>query len=310
MSSKNSLWVEKHRPNTLKDYIFQSKKEEDIFRNIIKTREIPHLLLNGIQGSGKTTLAKILINEVGIDEVDLMIINASDERGIDTFRNKIDGFISSFPVGKYRVVLLEEADMLPTLSQTILRNPMEEYSETARFILTCNYGNKILPAIKSRCQTFTFKAPDKDSVFDYALDILEKESIEPDGKTLKSIIDVYYPDVRKIVNVLQQNSIDGKLKGLVDSSSDADYKFEILDLLEKDNWQKIRKIVCDNVSGDNEFTDLYRFLYDNISKSKKFSDPDIWSSAIVIIADHLYKSSFVADQEINMSACLIKLNQV
>jgi DNA polymerase III delta prime subunit len=310
MAGKNTLWVEKYRPKTLDEYIFQSEKEAAIFRQIVASGDIPHLLLQGVQGSGKTTLAKILISEAGVDESDVLVINASDERGIDTFRDKIDGFISSFPVGRYRVVLLEEADMLPVLSQAVLRNPLEQFSESARFILTCNYGNKIIPAVKSRCQTFTFKAPDKQETLGYALDILDRENVKASGKVLKTIVDVYYPDVRKIINVLQQNSSNGALSEMIDSSGADDYKFKILELLERDDWKGIRNLICENVSGDNEWSDIYRFLYDNLHKSKKFSDQESWEAGITIIAEHLYKSALVAVQEINMVACVIRLGQI
>lgn len=310
MSITHSLWVERYRPRTLDEYIFQSAREKEIFTEYVKNREIPHLLLAGVQGSGKTTLAKILLSQCDIDESDILVINASDERGVDTFRDKVDRFISSYPIGKYRVVLLEEADMLTELAQFILRNPMETMSETARFILTCNYPQKIKPPIRSRCTTFTFKAPAKEDVFDYALTILEKEEVKPNGKTLQKIIDVYYPDVRKIVNVLQQNSVGGKLKDAVDTADGADYKFQILDLLNQDDWIGIRKVVCDNASSDQDFIDVYRFLYDNIHKSKKFADKDSWDKAIVIIAEHLYKAGSVADQEINCAACMIRLGTI
>lgn len=306
---KNKLWVEKYRPKTIDEYIFHDIHHKQSFLQLIKDKNIPHLLLTGTQGCGKTAIMQILVSALDVDDIDVMIINASNERGIDTFREKILGFISSYPNGDFKVVVLEEADQLTKDAQFVLRNAMEEYSITSRFILTCNNENKIEAPIKSRCQTFRFKAPDIKSVIKRVVYILQKENVKYQTETIARYVEVYYPDVRKIINSIQQNVIDGELY-YCGGEGESDYKFKILDYLEVDSWVEMRKLICESVSSGDEWDTIYRFLYDNLNKSNKFKQSANWEKGIVIIAEHIYRHAYVSDPEINMAACLIRLGQL
>lgn len=304
--SIHELWVEKFRPTSIDEYVFHDDKQRKAFERFIADKSIPHLLLSGVQGSGKTTIANILVTALQVNPVDLMIINASDENSVDVMRDKIKNFVTTFAIGGFKVVHLEEADYITANGQAVLRRLMEEYSEQARFILTCNYENKIIPAVKSRCQQFRFKASDKDAITEYAAKILIEEGIKFDLTLLDNYVAVGYPDIRKIVNLLQQNSHDGKLDAISQDADSGDYKFELLDHISSNNWTKARTLVCANVTAE-EWEDVYRFLYENLHKSEKFTDRDSWERGMVIIADHLYKHALVADPEINAAAMFIRL---
>jgi len=307
--SKHALWVEKYRPKTIDEYVFHDPQQRASFIRMINDKSIPHLLLSGVQGSGKTTIAQILINEMGLENTDVLTINASDERGIDTFRDKVKNFASSYALGKFKVVLLEEADSLTPDAQGLLRRFMEEYSEVVRFILTCNYEHKIIPPIKSRCQQFQFRAGDKNDIAEYLITILAHEKIKFDLAMLDQYLAVGYPDIRKMVNLLQQNSVDGVLQSPQHNSEIGDYKFKLLELIERDKWIDIRKLLCASVIAE-EWESVYRFLYENISRSPKFQDKDKWEEAIIIIAEHLYKNAIISDPEINATSMFIRLGQL
>lgn len=308
MNNKHALWVERYRPQTPNEYVFHSEQQLRAVQRMIMDHTIPHLLLSGIQGSGKTTLAKILIKELGIFEEDFIVINASDENSVDIMRDKIKSFVTTFAMGIFKVVNLEEADYLSPNAQAVLRQMMEEYSDTARFILTCNYENKIIPAIKSRCQHFRFSKPDRDKVAEFAANILVSEKVKFTLEQLDGYVAVGYPDIRKIINLLQQNSIDGKLLPLTQTET-ADYKFKLLDLIETGNWFEARKLACAQVSSE-EWGDLFKFLYQNLEKSPSFAQREKWEAGIVIIADYLYKHGIVDDPEINAAAMFIRLGQL
>jgi DNA polymerase III delta prime subunit len=309
MAALHKLWMEKYRPQHIEDYIFQNDAQKIDFLKMIKNKSIPHLLLSGTQGSGKTTIAKILITECNIDTTDVMVINASDENSVDVIRDKIKNFITTFAMGDYKVVLLEEADYITASGQAVLRVMMEEYIDIARFILTCNYENKILPSVKSRCQHYRFKSSDKNDIAEYVVDILMQERIKFDLDLVDKYIDVGYPDVRKIVNLLQQNSHDGILNPPQSTAEVGDYKFTLLDLVERDQWQEARVLACSQVATE-EWEDVYRFFYENLHKAPKFTDVPKWEEGMIIIAEHLYKHSICADAEINAAAMFIRLGQV
>jgi len=256
-----------------------------------------------------TTIARILINHLDVDPTDILLINASDENSVDTMRDKIKSFITTFAIGEFKVIQLEEADYLTLNAQAVLRKYMEDPNCPARFILTCNYENKIMPAIKSRSQQFRFKSADKNDIAEFTAKILLKEKIKFTIDLLDKYIAVGYPDIRKVVNLLQQNSINGNLQSLVTQAEAGDYKFKLLDLIGKDDWSGARTLACGNVAAE-EWEDLYRFLYENLDKSKKFNKKENWETGIVIITDHLYKNSIIADQEINAAAMFIRLSQV
>lgn len=305
---KHALWVEKYRPSNVDEYIFHDENLLRFVQRSILDQTIPHLLLSGIQGSGKTTLAKILVSALDIEETDVLVINSSDENSVEVIRDKIKSFVTTFAMGKFKIVNLEEADYLTQNAQAILRQLMEEYSDTTRFILTCNYENKILPAIKSRCQQFRFSKPDRDKVAEFAANVLVSEKVKFSLDQLDGYVAVGYPDIRKVINLLQQNSIDGKLLALTQVET-SDYKFKLLDFIETGDWVEARKLACAQVSRE-EWEEVYEFLYQNLVKSPTFTQKDKWEAGIVIIADHLYKHGLVSDPEINAAAMFIRLGQL
>lgn len=307
--NKHKLWVEKYRPQTLDDYVFHDENQRVAIEGMLENGSIPHLLLSGVQGSGKTTLALIIINALGIDKMDVLTLNASDENSVDVMREKIKSFVSTYAMGDFKIVHLEEADYISLAGQAILRRMMEEYADTARFILTCNHENKIQPAIKSRSQHFRFTKHDIDDVTENVASILLQEHIKFDLDLLDKYVRVGYPDIRKIINMLQQNSHTGTLMPLMSESEAGDYKFKLLEYIETDDWFSARKLACAEVVAE-EWEGVYRFLYENLEKAPKFSVQDKWEAGIVIVADHLYKHSIVADPEINAAAMFIRLTQL
>lgn len=306
--SKNRLWVEAYRPSTVDKFIFHSDLQKQQIMKMVNEKQIPHLLFSGVQGSGKTTLSKILINELGVDEADQLLINASDENSVDTIREKIINFAQSYPMGDFKVVQLEEMDYLSQPAQAILRNVMEEYSDSCRFIGTCNYENKIMPALKSRMQHFHFKAPNIEEVSVYVAEILLTEGVHFEIDILEKYIATAYPDVRKIVNLLQQHVSAEKTLPTPETVDSGDYKFNLITMLEKGDLVGVRKLVTENASRE-EYEDVYRFIYDNIHRIPKCKDADLYESAIVLIASYLYKHALVADSAINFSAFIFELKQ-
>lgn len=304
----SKIWVEKYRPKTVEDYIFQDQTQKRAILKFIGEGSIPHLLLSGVQGTGKTTLSKILVNSLGIEETDILLINASDENSVDVIRDKIKSFITTYALGGYKIVQLEEADYITPSGQAVLRQMMEEYADLARFILTCNYEHKIIPAIKSRCQQFRFHTFDKDDIAERIAIILIEERVKFSEDLLYKYIAAGYPDIRKIINLVQQNVMDDELQPPHEVET-GDYKFKMLDLLETDEWLEIRKLLCANVPAE-EWEAVYRFLYENLNKSAKFTSQNKWEEGIVTIAEHLYKHGIVADPEINAAAMLIRLSKI
>lgn len=257
-----------------------------------------------------TTAAYILINELNIIENDVLVINASDENSVDTIRDRILKFAKSAPVGDFKVVLLEEADYITLNGQGALRRVMEENAETCRFILTCNYEHKLIPAIISRCTVkFRFKSPDRNDVTEYLIKVLASENIVFNLDILDKYIAAGYPDIRNCLSTIQQYCIDGKLQSPNNLMDTSDYKFMLLELIEKDKWVDARKIVCEQVVKE-EYEDLYTFLYKNIHTSKKFQKQELWEEAIIVIAEHLKNHHFVADPEINAAAMFIRLGMI
>lgn len=302
------LWFEEYRPKTLDGYVYQNDQHKQQIQRIIQSGEIPHLLLSGGPGSGKTTIAEILINELNIDDVDVLRINASDKTGVDFIRDTILGFASTYPVGKFKVIHLAEMDYLSLAAQGMLRAVLEENNETCRFICTCNYENKIIPAIKSRVQQIRFKSPIKDDVLMRMFEILTLENIEFDPEIVQKYVDQAYPDIRKIINNMQLNASDNNLPNPVIDSDGGDYLFKLLDLIIAGNLKEIRKLVTEQCTNE-QITEVYEFLYKNIGKHPKYSaDINAYEQGLCILAEGIYKHALVAIPQLNFEATVIRLN--
>jgi len=298
------LWVEKYRPSTVEGYVFRDESQKKQIMQWIKDGSIPHLLFSGNAGIGKTTLAKLLFNELKVNPLDILEINASRTNGVDEVRDKIVSFIRMMPFGEHRIVLLDEADYLSPNAQAALRGVMEEYHETARFILTCNYPNKIIPAIHSRCQGFHVAKVDQTEYTARVAEILIQENVKFDLDTLDTYVKAAYPDLRKCINMIQMNSVDGELAKPNDSDkNESDWKLEMVDLFKAGKISDARKLLCGSVRAE-EMEEIYRWLYDNI---ELFGDADRQDSAVLVIKQGLVDHTLVVDPEINLAATLIKL---
>ena len=298
----HSLWVEKYRPNKLHDYVGNEHLKTKV-AGYIETGDVPHLLLYGKAGTGKTTLAKLIVKSI---DCDYMIINASDENGVDTLREKIKNFASSMGFKPYKIMILDEADYLTGPGQAILRNLMETFSGHCRFILTCNYVEKIIEPVQSRCQTFQIIPPTKKDVAVQVSKILKNEEIEFDVKDLVPIIDAAYPDIRKILNTCQLNSNKGKLMVDVQNLLDNDYKAKIVEILsskddKRNKYMKLRQTLIDSKVTD--FTDLYTTLY---NKVEEYAGENT-SNVILLLGDGVNKSATAIDKEIIAAATLIQI---
>lgn len=301
------LWVEKYRPKSIDGYVWRDDAQKRQVLTWIKDRSIPHLLLSGNPGIGKTTMAKMLINEIGIEDADLLEVNASRETGIDFIREKIVPFISSIAWGPFKVVLLDEADRLSPSAQDSLKGIIEEYSSFARFILTCNSPNKVVPALHSRCQEFHFTKLDLTEYTARAATILVEENVEFDLETLDLYVSTAYPDLRKCINLLQQNVSDNKLHAPnKDDVGTLEWKFDMVELFKAGKILEARKLLCGKLRAD-EIVEVYRWLYDNI---EIFGDEQKQFSAIFIIKQAMVDHTLVVDPEINLSACMIKLSRI
>jgi DNA polymerase III delta prime subunit len=299
---KHSLWVESYRPQTLDNYIGNDHLKAKLAQ-YIETGDIPHLLLFGKAGVGKTSLARLITNSI---DCDYMLINASDENNVETVRTKIKGFASTMGFKPFKIIILDEFDYMTPAAQSILRNLMEVFSSHCRFILTCNYVEKIIDPIQSRCQTFQIIPPSKKEVAIHIAGILKSEGISFTPNDLVPIIDSTYPDIRRVINTCQLNSNKGVLTLDTQNLLESDYKFKILSVLttpdnKRNRYTNIRQIIADSKVTD--FTDLFHFLYEKVDEYC----PDDTANVILTLSEGQYKSSMVIDKEINMMATLINI---
>jgi len=300
------LWVEKYRPNTINEYVFRDEGQKQQIESWIKQKEIPHLLFSGSAGIGKTTLAKILCNELDINEYDIMFSNGSKEGRKIEWVDKLISFCQTIPFGAFKVVIIDEADFLNPMSvQPALRNLMEDYSSTVRFILTCNYPQKIIPALHSRCQGFHIETVDREEFTARVATILIKESIDLDLDTLDTYVKATYPDLRKCINSVQMNSGTGVL--LPPNKSDkneADWRLDMVTMFKAGKINDARKMIC-KAARPEEMEDIYRWLYDNLDLISEHEA--IQDKAILVIKQGLVDHTLVADPEINLAATLIRI---
>lgn len=301
------LWVEKYRPKTLTEYVFRDDHQRKQVESWVKDKTIPHLLFSGNAGIGKTTLAKVLFNELEVNDLDVLEINASRTNSVDDIRNTIINFVQMIPFGDFKIVLLDEADYLSPNAQAALRGVMEEYHTTSRFILTCNYPNRIIPALHSRCQGFHIERIDQTEFTTRVAKILMDEGVTPDLDVLDTYVKATYPDLRKCINTVQMNSQEGILIAPANADKgEADYKLEMTELFKQGKITEARKLVCSQARPD-EIEDIYKWLYDNITL---FGDEARQEKAILVVKQGLVDHTLVADPEINLAATMIKLQNI
>lgn len=298
----NSLWVEKYRPKKLSEYVGNEHLKEKV-ADYLQSGDVPHLLFFGKAGTGKTTLAKLIVNSINCDHI---IINASDENNVDTVRNKVKGFASTIGFKDMKVIILDEFDYMTPNAQAILRNLMETFSKHCRFILTCNYVEKVIDPIQSRCQTFQIVPPTKKDVAVQVSQILTKEGVKFEPKDLVPIIDSSYPDIRKVINTCQLNSSKGQLKLDTTSVIDSDIKSKVVEILKskddkRNKWKNIRQAVAD--ARVQDFTELYTYLYEKVEEYGEGNTANI----ILILSESQHKDALVVDKEITFMSCIIQI---
>jgi len=302
------LWTEKYRPNNVEDYVFRDAAQKHQIENWVKEGALPHLLFSGAPGTGKTTLAKVLLAELGVMDLDILEINASNENSVDTIRTKITNFSSSLPFGDYKYVLLDEADYITPNGQAALRGVMETYHASCRFILTCNYPNRVIPALHSRCQGFHIEKLDVTEFTARIATIGISEGVELDLDTLDTYVQANYPDLRKAINAVQQNVVDGVLqKPQAGDQASSDWMLQAVEMFKQGQYKPARELIVSQARPE-EYDDVYKFLYRNL---QLWGDTDAkQEQAIIVIRDGMVKQPMCADPEINLSATLIELTMI
>ena len=296
---EHSLLVEKYRPTNIDNYV-GNKSIKDTIKSYIDQNDIQNLLFYGPAGTGKTTLAKLIAKNV---DCDLLYINASDERGIETIRDKVSGFASTMSFKSIKIVILDEADFLTIMAQASLRNVIETFSRSTRFILTCNYLERIIDPLQSRCQTLKIIPPDKLEIINHLMKVINKEGIKCSVSDLETITNNNYPDVRKMLNTIQVSTVNNTIKLDTNTLIGSNYQSKILEelKLKKPNWKTIRQIIAD--SNIKDFEGLYRFLYDNSSEYA----PGKEGMIAYYINEYSYQSNFRIDKEVNCMALMSKI---
>ena len=298
---KNSLWVEKYRPSSLDNYIGNEHLRSKV-KVYIESGDLPHLLLYGRAGTGKTTLAKLLVNNI---DCDYLYINASDENSVDVVREKVKNFASTLGFQEMKVIILDECDYITPNAQAALRNLMETFSQKCRFILTCNYVERIIDPIQSRCQSFQIIPPDRKQVAVHLSNILTQEGVESNIDDIVTIVNGGFPDLRRVINAAQRQVVDNKLVIDEGMSIQNDYKNQVLEILKtqdkKNSFKNIRQLLADSKVTD--FSDLFRLLFDTV---------DDWgrghvAECILILAQYQQSDSVVVDKEINIMAMFVEI---
>jgi DNA polymerase III delta prime subunit len=304
MQNEHTLWVEKYRPTNLDTYIGNDQLKSKV-KVYLDSGDLPHLLLFGKAGTGKTTLAKLLVNNI---ECDYLYINASDENNVETVRSKVKNFASTMGFKDYKIIILDECDYITPNAQAALRNLMETFSKHCRFILTCNFVERIIDPIQSRCQTFQVIPPNKNDVAKHLHNILTQENVDYDREDLAILVNSGYPDIRRVINGAQRQSVDGKL--VIDKQSivENDYKLKLLEILEKQDkksaFNNVRQLLADAKVTD--FADLFRLLYDEVDSYGKGHIAE----CILVIAKYELSDTQVVDKEINAMAMIIEILQI
>ena len=300
-NKQHSLWVERYRPVSLENYIGNEHLKTKVSK-YISTGDIPHLLLHGKAGTGKTTLAKLLVSNIDCDQ---MYVNASDENNVETVRNKIKMFASSVGFKDLKVIILDECDFLTPNAQAALRNLMETFSKHCRFILTCNYVERIIDPIQSRCQSFQIIPPSKKEVAIHTSSILNTEGVSFDNEQIVTMVNSSYPDIRRIINAVQRNIVDNNLIVDTESLVQNDYKLQVLEILQtqdkKNAFKNLRQLLADSQIRD--YADLFRLLYDEVDSYGKGHIAEV----ILTIAKYELSDAQVVDKEINAMAMLIEI---
>jgi len=307
MAKTNTLWVEKYRPDVLDNYIGNEHLKKQIDKNI-EENDLPHYLFHGQAGTGKTTLAKILVKNI---DCDYLYINASDENSVDNIRTTIKNFAMTYSsaISNIKIVILDECDYLSASAQAALRNLMESYSTHCKFILTCNYKEKVIDPLQSRCQEYELTPPNRSEVGKHCVKVLEAENVEYEVETIATIIDACYPDIRRVINYLQRQSIGGKLNSNVNELQDSDYKLKLIELLgdnshnKKDAFVAIRKLLMKNKVRD--FTPLFSLLYDRLDKLTNENGKK--AELILLIARYQNMDGMAVDKEINIMAMFVEM---
>ncbi len=300
---EHKLYVEKYRSKILDEYVGNETLKQTI-EKYINQNDIQNLLFYGPPGTGKTTLAKLIVNNINCD---YLYINASDERGIETIRDKVQGFASTASFKPLKVIILDEADFITIQGQAALRNIIETYSISTRFILTCNFIERVIDPLQSRCQVLKIVPPSKGEVAKHVVTVLEKENTEYDLESIKTVVNQFYPDLRKILNTCQLSTHNNKLvldKSLLVNTNYIDKVIVELSKATSTSWKTIKQIIAD--SNINEFDELFKALYDRIDEYSKGNDAEI----IISIAEYQYQANFRIDKEINIMACISKILKI